>query len=372
MRRGRIFFYLAFIVLLGMVAALLIWQRYFRTASPGQQAAQPTAVVDVVNVLVVTQRVPRGGVIEGNVLGMVPLQRNMFIEGMFTNVQEVEGKLSKFDLDPGIPLTRGMLASTAEELSGTGSNAALSIPRGMVAVSVPIGRLSLVSYPPQQGDHVNVIVALKFVDIDTDYQSLLPNMAATILAPGVVTEAGTNYLTSQVTAGGYAGAPMVGKTEIIPGLGQSVYSVPSEAQRPRMVSQNLLQDAVVLKVGNFSTLIQGGENKAAVPTQEPAAAAGQPGATPAAPPVPDFISLIVTPQDAITLNYLIYSGAQVTLVLRAADDDSRIKTEAVTLQFLLDQYNIPVPVKLPYSLEPRSDTVSAPGVQVNPAPTPAP
>jgi len=38
--------------------------------------------------------------------------------------------------------------------------------------------------------------------------------------------------------------------------------------------------------------------------------------------------------------------------LRNPTDQSHQATEASTLQFLLSQYNIPVPAKLPYSLEP--------------------
>ncbi len=74
-----------------------------------------------------------------------------------------------------------------------------------------------------------------------------------------------------------------------------------------------------------------------------------------------MITLIVTPQDAITLNYLLYYqrylAAHLTLALRSAEDDTRVQTEAVTMQYLLEQYNIPVPAKLPYGIEPRVDNV---------------
>ena len=50
------------------------------------------------------------------------------------------------------------------------------------------------------------------------------------------------------------------------------------------------------------------------------------------------------------------------LVVAVGDpsDLSRLATEAATLQFLLSQYNIPVPAKLPYALEPRLDVLTAP------------
>jgi pilus assembly protein CpaB len=90
------------------------------------------------------------------------------------------------------------------------------------------------------------------------------------------------------------------------------------------------------------------------------------------PKLPDLITLIVNPQDAVTLNYLIYAGSQLTLVLRPSGDDTRVQTEATTLDFLLKQYNIPVPVKLPYGMEPRVDDLLPPQLTNDVVPTPEP
>jgi pilus assembly protein CpaB len=364
MRRGRIFIYLALIIILGLVLLYVVWQQYLQPQQVAEVPA-PTPVVDTVNVIVVAQRVPRGAAIDVSVLELVPIQRDLFMQGMFTNVTEVEGRLAKFDLDPGIPLTSGMLVESAAELSRTGSTAALNIPRGMVAVSIPINRLSSISYAPRPGDHVNVIVTMLFADLDTDFQTLLPNQAGLLIAPGTG-ETEDTFLTVQVQGAGEVGSA-VGKGENIPGLGQSVYSVPSEIQRPRMVSQNLLQDAIVLQVGTFS--LEGEEEAAVAQTEEEQALEGE-EAAPAPPSPPEVITLIVTPQDAITLNYLLYSGAKMNLALRSGDDDTRVQTEAVTLQFLLDQYNIPVPVKLPYGLQPRVDNLGSPTLITEAQPTP--
>ncbi len=379
MRRGRMFIYLAFILILGLVAVFVIYQQYLNPANqvtPSEPV--PTPVVELVNVLVVTQRVPRGTTLDESVIGVVPIQRELFMEGMFTEISDVEGRLVKFDLDAGIPLTRGMLVDTAEQLSSTGSVAALSIPRGMVAVSIPINRLSSVSYAPRPGDRVNVIVSLLLVDLDTDYQSLLPNDVGALIAPGTEGELGPNYLTVRLETGAAEGeAGNVGKLDVVPGLDQPIYSLPSEGQRPRLVSQNLLQDAVVLGVGNFPLE----EEEAIVQEEEVPVEEGAPPPpeeqqleqeTPVQEP-PDVITLIVPPQDAITLNYLIFSGAQLTLALRPSEDDTRVQTDAVTLQYLLDQYNIPVPVKLPYGMEPRIDQLeetSQKFEEVQPTPEP--
>jgi hypothetical protein len=84
------------------------------------------------------------------------------------------------------------------------------------------------------------------------------------------------------------------------------------------------------------------------------------------------ITLIVSPQDAVTLNYLVYSGAQLTLALRGVNDDSKVPVEAVTLPYLLEQYLIPVPIRLPYGMEPRVDRLTAPTLTNDAVPTPTP
>ena len=73
------------------------------------------------------------------------------------------------------------------------------------------------------------------------------------------------------------------------------------------------------------------------------------------PSDPNQITLVVTPQDAVTLNYIMLNlkGASLNLVLRSAGDTKSMSAEAVTLQFLMDQYNIPFPSKLPYGSKSR-------------------
>jgi pilus assembly protein CpaB len=124
----------------------------------------------------------------------------------------------------------------------------------------------------------------------------------------------------------------------------------------------LLQDAVVLQVGDFPLPGQEVQPQGTVtPTPAPEQ---QEGEQPAGPVPPDVVTLIVRPQDAVTLNYVMAAktklAATLSLALRAANDSSRENVLPVTLQFLLEQYQIPVPARLPYSLNPRIDNVTLP------------
>lgn len=385
MRKGRIFFMLALILLLGLVAVGVVWYRFVQPPPADQTLeVQPSPVVDLVKVVVVTQKVPRGSVLNESVISFIDIPREVFIDGYYTDFESVVGRRARIDVEPNMLLTRSMVVESADQLSSTGSLAALSIPKGMVAVSIPINRLSSVSYAPQPGDHVNVIASLLLVDLDPDFQTILPNQNAAVLGagPGVVTgspgeggegSAATNVdlekVTAQLLAAGQAS--VVGRTEIDPLLEQTFYIVPSEEQRPRLVSQTLLQDAIVLGVGEFPLAGDQEEQPAAesLETAQPDEGTSSEEVTnttesaPVNPKLPDLITLIVSPQDAVTLNYLIYSGAQLTLALRSAGDDTRVQTEAATLDFLLKQYNVPVPVKLPYGMQPRIDQLVPPQLQ---------
>ena len=68
---------------------------------------------------------------------------------------------------------------------------------------------------------------------------------------------------------------------------------------------------------------------------------------------------MVSPDDANTLVFLISSGAKITLTLRNPYNTGQgVQTDAAMLEYLLTQYNIPVPAKLPYAVQPRLDTIS--------------
>jgi Flp pilus assembly protein CpaB len=360
-RRGRVFIYLALIIILAFVLVYALFRNQFGVATSPE--ATPTfSPLDTVTIVVTTQSIPRGTELTESVLTTIPYPKRDMVEGtFFTNVADVVGKRAKFDLDARVPVTTSMVVDTTG-----GSFAAFQIPKGMVAVSIPIkDRVSFVSYAPQAGDHVNVIATMLFIDLDNNFQTRLPNYSAQVTAPGPTSQGGPPALTVKIDGGDQKSA--VGRAELETTLNQPIYAQPSENQRPRMVAQTLLQDAVVLHVGNFTTTESAqpsGPSAVATPTPTPAAGQGptQQEIQQQQLENPDIITLIVTPQDAVTLNYLILNGAQITLALRGAGDDQRVQTEAVTLQYLMDQYNIPVPAKLPYGTEPRVDLLSMPSL----------
>jgi pilus assembly protein CpaB len=132
-----------------------------------------------------------------------------------------------------------------------------------------------------------------------------------------------------------------------------------------MVSQRLIDYATVLHVGTFQLEAEEELTGLPVTTQQgtapPAAGQGQQPAA-AVPEVvrPDLVTLIVSPQDALALNWAVKAGVDLVLTLRAPGDTSTDETTSVTLQYLLDNYNITVPIRLPIGIEPRVDVIIEP------------
>jgi len=325
----------------------------------------------MVDIVVTTQTIARGTIITEAALTTIRYPKaEVEPDTFFTNPVEVVGKRANVDLAPRVPVTTSVVVEMVE-----GSFAAFQVPPGMVAVSIPITRLSSVSFAPRPGDHVNIIATMMFIEMDSEFQSRLPNLTAGVIGPGpdvVVGSAGEGEssvsmlasgresVSAQTISGGQSSVE--GRSELDTILGKQFYLVPSEEQRPRIVSQTLLQDAIVLQLGNFATAEEEMAAQVVQPTPGPEENQGQAPEAAAPEPVkqPDLITVVVTPQDAVTLNYLLYSGAQLTFALRGAGDEQRVQTEAVTLQYLMDQYAIPVPAKLPFGMEPRQDVLTPP------------
>lgn len=346
MKRGRTILLLLLIVVIAAGAVLLFLNR---KGGGGVAKATPTPLVRYIDVIVAGQAIPRASIIGEDVLGTIQIPEDKVVSGMITDTNEVIGKLAKYPLEQGVPITRSMLADSVLQIAQGGSEAARLVPPGMTAISIPITRLSSAAFAIRDGDHVNVISTMLFVDFDQITQS-----AAPLQTGGVSQVPGTDLTGVVADAGKY------GRTELDTTLNIPFYIQPGESQRPRLVSQMVLQDIRVLHVGNF--ILPEEEAVAAevklqpTPTPQP----GAPAVNPTAGVQPDIITLVVTPQDAVTLSYLIYGNSKLTLTLRGADDQSRVETEAATLQFLLSQYGIPVPAKLPYGTTPRVDELVQP------------
>lgn len=349
-RGSRLIILVAILLIVIAVAGYFLLPRLM----PGRfvARAEPTPVIQqtpMTGVVFASKDISRGALLSGDDLVVSEIPIDKVIESMVTDPEDIVGRYARIDIPRGAPVTMGMVTDEIGALAATGSDAAIAIPPGHLAVSIPIDRLSSVAYALRDGDHVDIIATLSLVDQDIEFQSILPNLATSL------TTAGAAPLSLTAAVGGEP--PRLGRVEEEEVTGQLLYVVPSEGQQPRTVAQRIIEDATVLHIGTFPLVAQ--EPVTAPAAEQPEAqqqglGAEAPGSqqeavptpTPKPPEPPDIITLIVTPQDAITLRWALKSGVDLSLALRPPVDETESSTTSVTLQYLLENYSVSIPTKI--------------------------
>ncbi len=364
MRRGRILILFALVLIMGVLAAYLLIGR----GGPEVEATPTEEGVivpsDMVMVVVAAQDMARGSEIPRDAIVLQQMPADLVVETWIAGTDEetlfsqVMERRARTDIARGIPITTAMITEKAGDLLGTGSDAAIAIPPGYTAIAIPMTRLSGVAYALRDGDTVDVLITLLMVDLNLDFQTILPDQNLMLVDSdgNILTGSGCSKVsrteiglecTNEV-------APPIGRIVVDEETGVQLYAIPSEEQRPRLLTQRLVETAIVLHVGTFP-LEDIEDEIGAVPTEEAGVGAPPPQQgeeVVVLPPTPDIVTLIVTPQDALALNWAMKVGADLVLTLRAPGDTMSVETVTVSLQYLMDNYNITVPAKLPYGLEP--------------------
>jgi len=353
MRGGRMLVIIGLIVLLGAVAVgVILWRMGAIGAKPTPPAGAPEEGETVPyvppegmrEIVVAAQNAPRGSRITSDTVRIASWPDTAVPRDAVTRVEDTLGRIARVDLVLDLPVTESMLTDKPGDLGRVGSDAALQIPAGKVAYALPIRRYSSVAWALRPGDHVDVLISLSVVDLDEEFQTILPNNATCVQPPE-----------GEGCQGG-----VMGRLTVLPN-GWAVNLTPNGAQRPRLVTQLTVQDAIVLRVGDWPS------EEEAPPAEEgtlpvegqPAPAEGGEQPAPAPRPTVEPLTLIVTPQDAMVLKYAAEVGASIDLVLRSAGDTGQITTESVTLQYIFDRFDIQLPPKLPYGVTPPSSVLQS-------------
>ncbi len=351
MQRGRLLIIIAFVIILGaIVAVVLINQGGTNTppaqsGTPGtqvvqqQQPAGPTATpLSFVEVVIAVQELPRGFRIPANAVDLRPWPEVSAPVSAITNLEDVIGKVARTRIFREQPILTTMVTDDFTSLAEVGSDAAAVLPSGLVGFAIPIDRQTSVAYAIQDGDRVDVLLSMLFVDVDDAFQTIAPN-TITLFS---ITENGIQF-----------SSPFPGRPDVI-SLGPAIIG-PSERQRPRLVTQRTIQDALVVHVGTFPL---DGAFLGRPPTPTPVPAEDQqegqrgtpvPSPTPARP---DIVTLGVTPQESVVLAWAVEARLPIALALRAATDTSRTTTQDVNLDYVLATYGIDPPAKRQYTIEP--------------------
>lgn len=346
MRRGRILILLAMILLVGAIGGFFVIRSLGGGGGGEEETFQGTPAPEQVftaQIVFAAQDISRGSQITEDAVILSPFPANNVIETMVTDTNTVVGRYARMDIARGVPVTLNMTTEQTGALLGVGSEASIGIPHGMTAISIPMDRLSGVAYAVRDGDMVDVLVSMPMVDQDTDFQTVLPNLTSVLVSGGSAEEP-----QDILTASANLDTAVQGRIETEPVTGQLLYVLPAEGQRSRLVTQRLIENATVLHVGEFELAEQ---QQAAAPAAEGVGGEAPQEGPPPAPPPPDIVTLVVTPQEALSLHWAVESGINLTLTLRAPNDGTDTNTTSVTLQYMMDTYVITLPTKLPYRVQ---------------------
>ncbi len=352
MRNRNLLLIIALLLIVAAIGGGYWWLQQGKRA-PQEAEATPTPQ-NVVPIVVAAQNIGRGQkiLIEEGAIVTQTWPVDALPLDYYTDPAELEGKFARTDIPRGMPIVPDMIGEPGGMLAVEGSAAALFEP-GRVAYAIPMDIQGGIAWAPKPGDHVDVIAAIKLIQVDEEFQSPTPNLFIAIPRD----ENDPNL------SGTY------GRFETLPN-GEPAFVFPAGPSTPNVVVQLTVQDAIVWHVGLWTE--PEAQTTATAEQQNPAVAAA-----PTPPPTPEIhaevepVTLLVAPQDALVLKYLMELGADLDLVLRPAGDTAPVITEPVWLQYILDKYQIPTtPPDLPIAIEPMREPLklTPPAAQQNAAP----
>jgi pilus assembly protein CpaB len=291
MRRGRILILIGLILAIGTAAAVYVVVQGFEQAQ--------TTEVEFEQVVVARQPIAEEEPIEG-LVGLADMPKDYVPQGALRSLEGTEELIAAGPIPQNAVIHPSMLISRAE-LAQEGALGKL-VEQGLLAVAFPINELSSVSYGIRPGDHIDVLMTFSFMDIDQETQVTEPICAP--FCPDGQTQAS---------------------------LG---------AQIPRAAAQLTLQNVQILGVGRWAQEMTAEQEQAQAQSGEPVQVE-----------LPQYITLMVTPQDALTLKLARELGAKIDLAVRSEEDAQTFTTQQVTLDYIMARFGVTLPARQPYTLE---------------------
>jgi Flp pilus assembly protein CpaB len=332
---------LALLIFVVAGVVYIVFQYLPSISSSGSSGKTPTPVVTTMNIVFVAQDIPAGTLITADSVTTGPWPSTYPLPGLVTDKSQVVGKRARIDLRRGEPVFSSQLAENGASVSDTASALALKLQPGKVAIAVPLSRLSGVAYGIGNGDHIMVIASFMFINLDAQFQTDIPNH---MLLCGVDNN---NKVTCEEVSGG-----RVFKESPLSDALLATYYVPLEAQRPRLTSSILVQDARVLSVGNANT---SGGIAAPVAVATPSTGGASASTPTQTVTPPDILVIEVSPEEALAVDFLIRLKADLSYALRSAGDTTVFSIPSLDLKRLMDDFKIDLPPNLAYGTAPRVD-----------------
>ncbi len=381
--RPRTFILLLLVVVVFACVALLVVALVTNTGNtllggifPGQGQGSETPVAQVTSlptptatpalqpVVVAKVPLPVGEILSSQVLEIEfrPITNVALVGGYtFTSTEQVEGRILRADVARGQEILQPMLALNSTDIAAFGSDLSLYVPSNQVAVAFPIDQFSGAALAMRPGDLVDVLMTLRSVPVDPDFQTGLLNYLELVDVDALLE--GDDFLFPKI---------LYGRLEFIDAINQVGVIIPNEFDDPtvnpdwlpgnpvpKRVTQLTIQQANVLYVGQWIDprrleREQEAAQLAAEATAQAVNAGGEPAAIITPTPIPSrleetpgMVILSMSVQDALVLKYARERNVDIALVLRSPGDQTVFVTTSVSLLQMVDQGIIGLPEPRP-------------------------
>jgi len=294
-RRGTILIAAGILLALGTTVLVFALLRTSGQAPATPPEATPEATFKVV---IAAQELPALAEIPQDGVGTLDIPASALRPEYLLDPQAVVGKKALTSIPRGSFITTDVLLDESKVLE-LGYNASLNVPPGKVATAFRTTQLRAVAGAIQNGDFVDILISYWMLDTEAE-----PPPAAAGEEP---VEAPTEYI---------------------------------------LLAQLLLQDVEVLRVGPWAGVAVAPEETPAEEVEaEPApeATPTEEELTPVTLDSETVLTLLLDQQDAIVLKYARESGASIDLVLRGQGDDKTVRTETVSLEYIMTRFEITIP-----------------------------
>lgn len=327
----------------------------------------PTATPGLEDVVVAKGNIPVGTVLTNELLEVQRWPRtNIALQGgyTFTDTTRLVGRIAKVDVAQGQSILSPMLALNPTDIGSFGSDLALYVPFGEVAIAFPVDRFNGAALAMRPGDSVDVMMTLRVVDIDPQFGTILPNQIERVIQSALLD--GQEFLFPAVTNG---------RLEFVPEINQVAAIVPSSIGLigqdftfglpiPKRVTQLTIQQATVLYVGTWVDPLELREKQQAAIAAGLQADDGTFDESTTIPGrlerIPDVVILSMSSQDALALNWAMIRGVEIDLALRSPGDQTVFVTTSVSLPQIIDQGGLAIPEQSNFDLHPSMEDYPVP------------
>lgn len=326
-------------------------------AEPGVPPPTATAVVQYETVVVAARSIPIGERLrEDLLLTELRPSSNIALQGGYTysDPAELVGRVVKTNIVKGQEILAPMLALNPTDLASTGSDLALYVDQGRVAIAFPIDRYSGAAYAMRPGDNVDILMSLPIVELDPDFNTKLPNITQRV--DELALAEGQDFLFPPALEGRLE---LVEPLNLVGEVSGPIGSNPSSlsTQVARRVTQLSIQQAQVIWVGTWRDPQELERQADQAAAQAALAAETSEVAVPTPTPLPirfdarpDIVVLSMTAQDALSLKWSLERGLDIDLALRSPGDTTVFATNSVSLPMLVDNGALRIPEQSQYGI----------------------